>query len=99
MIARLKTQRGKQLKSKRQSTVEPVFGSLTQFFGLRKVNTIGIKQANKAMLMSATAYNLKKYLKFIQKKANSKAKAVNTSILTKIRLQVDLYFVNNALLT
>lgn len=99
MIARLKTQRGKQLKSKRQSTVEPVFGSLTQFFGLRKVNTIGIKQANKAMLMSATAYNLKKYLKFIQKTANSKAKAVNTSVLTKINLQMNLYFAKNMEMT
>nr|WP_245547681.1 hypothetical protein [Galbibacter orientalis] len=39
--------------------------------GLRKVNTIGIKQANKCMQLSAIAYNLKKYLKFIQKHAKS----------------------------
>jgi len=52
------------MKSKRQSTVEPVWGTLTQFRGLRKINTIGIKQANKVMQMAATAYNLKKLLKF-----------------------------------
>ncbi|MDX1316886.1 MAG: transposase [Xanthomarina gelatinilytica] len=57
--------------TKRQSTVEPVFGTLPQFMGLRKVNTIGIKQANKCMHLSAMAYNLKKYLKFIQKRTKS----------------------------
>jgi len=55
------------MKTLRSSTVEPVFGTLTQFMGLRKVNTIGIKQANKVMHMSAMAYNLKKLLKFINK--------------------------------
>ena len=60
------------MKSKRQSTVEPVFGTLTQHLGLRKINTIGIQQANKVMHMSAIAYNIKKYMKFISKKAKSK---------------------------
>lgn len=57
------------MKSNRQCTVEPVFDTLTQFMGLRKVYTIGIKQANKVLLMAAVAYNLKKYLKFTQKQA------------------------------
>ncbi|MGB5941303.1 MAG: transposase, partial [Leeuwenhoekiella sp.] len=59
--------------TKRQSTVEPVFGTLTQFMGLRKVNTIGLRQANKCMQLSAIAYNLKKYLKFIEKRTKSGA--------------------------
>lgn len=59
------------MKGKRQSTVEPVFGTLTQFMGMRKINTIGIKQANKVMHLSAIAYNLKKYLKFDQKLVES----------------------------
>ena len=41
--------------------------------GLRKINTIGIKQANKVMHLSAMAYNLKKYLKFVQKRVKSGA--------------------------
>ena len=61
------------MKGKRQSTVEPVFGTLTQFMGLRKINTIGLKQANKVMHLSAMAYNLKKYLKFIEKRSKSGA--------------------------
>ncbi len=64
-IARLKTKQGRRFKYIRSSTVEPVFGSLTQFFGMRKVNTIGLEQANKVMLMAGSAYNLKKYLKFV----------------------------------
>ncbi|MCK0132562.1 transposase, partial [Flavobacteriaceae bacterium F08102] len=59
---RVSSNQGRYMKLKRQSTVEPVFGTLTQFMGLRKINTIGIKQANKVMHLSAIAYNLKKYL-------------------------------------
>ena len=73
---RVNSKRGRYLKSKRQSTVEPVFGTLTQFMGLRKVNTIGIQQANKVMHMSAIAYNLKKYLKFMVKNVKIDTKAM-----------------------
>jgi len=62
------------MKSVRQSTVEPVFGTLIEHLGLRKMNTIGIRQANKNMLMAAVAYNLKKYLKFERKTVNNMAK-------------------------
>jgi transposase len=65
---RVRSKYGRYMKGKRQSTVEPVFGTLTQFMGLRKINTIGIQQANKVMHMSACAYNLKKLLKFASKK-------------------------------
>ena len=78
-IERIKSPRGRQMKSKRSSTVEPVFGTLTQFRGLRKINTIGIKQANKVMHLSAIAYNLKKYMKFITKKAKENVK--NTKLI------------------
>jgi len=72
---RIKSALGRKMKYKRSSTVEPVFGTLTQFMGLRKINTIGIKQANKVMHMAAIAYNLKKYLKFITKKAQGNKKS------------------------
>ena len=66
---RVRSRFGRKMKSKRQSTVEPVWGTLTQFMGLRKINTKGLKQANKVMHLAATAYNLKKLLKFITTKA------------------------------
>jgi transposase len=83
---RVKSKRGRYMKAKRQSTVEPVLGTLTQFMGLRKINTIGIEQANKVMHMSAIAYNLKKYLKFIQKLVKSKAKAALSEFFAQKRV-------------
>ena len=64
------------MKSIRRSTVEPVFGTLMEFQGMRKMNTIGIRQANKNMLMAAVAYNIKKYLKFDRKIVGEIAKQV-----------------------
>ncbi|MFL1896692.1 transposase [Aquimarina sp. 2-A2] len=61
------------MKGKRQSTVEPVFGTLTQFMGLLKNITIGLKQANKCIHLSAISHNLKKHLKFIKKNPVRKA--------------------------
>jgi hypothetical protein len=84
---RLQTAKGKAMKSKRQSTVEPVFGTLTQFMGLREVNTIGVQQATKVMQLSATVYNLKKYLKFTHKKVKSGVGMGLLSGLYKITLQ------------
>lgn len=71
---RVQSKLGRYMKGKRQSTVEPVFGTLTQFMGLSKINTKGLANANKVMHLSAIAYNLKKYLKFIQKRTKSIAK-------------------------
>ncbi len=82
-IERVNSREGRYMKGKRQSTVEPVFGTLTQFMGLRKINTIGIEQANKVMHLSAIAYNLKKYLKFEQKRVKSGAGQLALSILLK----------------
>jgi len=48
-IARVKSAEGRYMKAKRQSTVEPVFGTLTQFMGLRKINTIGIQQGDASL--------------------------------------------------
>ena len=68
------------MKAKRQSTVEPVFGTLTQFMGMRKINTRGITNANKVMLMAAMAYNLKKYLKFTKNKVETLSKAAENAV-------------------
>ena len=71
------------MMGKRQSTVEPVFGTLTQFMGLRKINTIGLAQANKVMHLAAIAYNLRKYLKFQQKLVKSGAGILALAALVK----------------
>lgn len=63
-IQRVKSSIGKRMKYIRQSTVEPVFGSLINFYAMNKINTRGINLAHKCMLMAAIAYNLKKYMKY-----------------------------------
>lgn len=64
MHERLKSSYAKKMKKLRQSTVEPVLGTLINFLAMKRVNTRGIKLANKCMLMAAVAYNLKKMMKF-----------------------------------
>lgn len=64
MHERLKTSYARKMKKLRQSTVEPVLGTLINFLAMKRVNTRGIKLANKCMLMAAIAYNLKKMLKY-----------------------------------
>jgi len=64
MQRRVESPKGKLMKLLRSSTVEPVFGSLINHTGLNRINSKGLKQANKCMLMAATAYNLKKLLKY-----------------------------------
>jgi transposase len=64
MHQRMASAYGKQMMVIRKSTVEPVIGNLVEYLGMRKVNTIGIKLANKCMLMAGIAYNLKKLIKY-----------------------------------
>lgn len=63
MIKRLKSERGQESYALRMHTVEPVFGTLQQYYGLRRINTRGIDLANKVMLMAACALNLRKLVK------------------------------------
>lgn len=63
MHLRMQTKEAKRAKLIRQSTVEPVIGSLVTYYGIKKVNSKGIEQANKCLTMAAIAYNLKKLLK------------------------------------
>jgi hypothetical protein len=53
------SKRGYQMKRLRQSTVEPVFGSLVYHYGLKKINVIGKAGAHKVMLMAPTCFSLK----------------------------------------
>jgi len=76
--ARLNSPQGQRMKKRRSSTVEPVFGSLLNYFGMRRVNTRGREAAHKIMLLAATAYNLKKYLAF-PVGPKTKVKALNQS--------------------
>lgn len=59
----------KKMSRVRSKTVEPVIGTLVNFTNMKRVNTRGIENANKHVLMASLTYNLKKYLRFKTKKA------------------------------
>ena len=60
----------------RSKTVEPVIGTLVNFTNMKRVNTRGIRNANKHVLMASLTYNLKKYLRFVAKKPTVLAQVV-----------------------
>ncbi|MGI4735165.1 MAG: transposase [Janthinobacterium lividum] len=68
-LTRQQSRQGQRMSRLRQRTIEPVFGSLLQHYGLRRVNTRGRSSAHKTMLMTAIAFNLKQLLKPQPKKA------------------------------
>jgi hypothetical protein len=80
MHARLQTRKAKRMKKLRSSTVEPVLGTLVNYLNMRRVNTRGIQQANKCILMAAIAYNLKKLMKWTVKNVQADAKAMQQNL-------------------
>lgn len=94
-IARLSSPEGRHHKAKRMSTVEPVFGTLINFMSMQKVFTKGIKQAHKQMLMSAIAYNLKKWLNYKVNYRN--AMSIRFRIAQK-QVKKGLFLLNNGFL-
>lgn len=75
----------KRISRIRSSTVEPVLGTLINFVNMKRVNTRGLHNANKHVLMSALTYNLKKYIKFVTKKRTSKVQAIDNKALNQLK--------------
>ncbi len=84
MRTRMQTRKASRLMKKRQSTVEPVIGTLVDYRAIKKVNSRGIDQANKCLTMAAIAYNIKKLLNFkprhIHDNINELIKEINDGI-------------------
>jgi hypothetical protein len=53
-------------------------GTLMNFMAAKRINARGLSAANKVLIMAATCYNLKKWMKFIIIKAAS-----NAAVITK----------------
>jgi transposase len=64
----------------RSKTVEPVIGTLVNFTNMKRVNTRGIKNANKHVLMASLTYNLKKYMRFIIKKLSLLSQVLSINV-------------------
>lgn len=80
MHERMQTRKAKILMKLRQSTVEPVIGTLVNYLGIKRVNAKGIEQANKCLTMAAIAYNLKKMLKHRPKLIESNSKILKNQL-------------------
>lgn len=78
----------KRISKIRSKTVKPVLGTLINFTNMRRLNSRGMAQANKHVLMAALTYNLKKYLKFERKQVKTGAMALRKELLL---LQNDLF--------
>lgn len=100
MHEKMKTSYARYLKKLRQSTVEPVLGTLIEYGGLKKGRTKGINQADKCMLMAATAYNIKKWLRYTQRKVETSAMALKgdfnwvTRLTRYYFISIKLYYTN-----
>ena len=75
-IKRVTSRKGKITKKLRQSTVEPVFGTLINYMGMSKISSRGIEQANKVMLMAGAAYNLQKLMRYMNKNRKTAAMSI-----------------------
>ena len=92
MHEKLKSSKAKKIFKQRGSTVEPVLGTMLNFLNLKRVNTRGIKQANKHVMMSALTYNLKKLLRWTSKKLNVQLEAL-TQPFEKFLVSDFFYFI------
>ena len=80
MHEKMQSPYAKRMSRIRSKTVEPVLGTLKNFLNMQRVNTRGIKQANKHVLMAALCYNLKKLMKFKRPKLNFNYQKVETEL-------------------
>ena len=67
----------KKMSRRRSKTVEPIIGSLVNFINTKRVNTRGIKNSNKHVLMASLTYNLKKNLRSTIKKPSVLAQVIS----------------------
>ena len=89
----LNTRQGKQKMRLRKTTVEPVWGTLLYFRGLKKVYTKGNDLANKQVLMAAAAYNLKKLMGFKTiKSATNAIKNIVADLKSSVLEQILSFF-------
>jgi len=100
MYQKMQTSYAKRMAKIRSKTVEPVLGTLINFMNMKRVNTRGMTQANKHVIMATLCYNLKKYLKFTSKKAHAvtmaidaKQKGLKNIFLTPIKRYLTLSIV------
>jgi hypothetical protein len=88
---RMQTRKAKILMKKRPSTVEPVIGTLVTYLGMKKVGCKGLAGVNKCMAVAATAYNLKKMLKYRSRKSLNQVQVLEKNWITLLSIIQTVY--------
>jgi transposase len=68
--------KGFRMRRKRSATAEPVWGTLINFTAMKRINTRGLSAANKCLILAATCYNLKKWMKHKLRYSDQKLQAL-----------------------
>ncbi|WP_216629136.1 transposase [Sphingobacterium lumbrici] len=80
------------LTKRRSSTVEPVLGTLINHHNMKRLNSRGMPQANKHVMMAALTYNLKKYLRFVLKKPSVLAQVLSLKAQNNYAFLKNLFY-------
>lgn len=91
MHQRMQAPNARGMQKLRQTTVEPVLGTLINFSGMKRMNTRGLRLATKCMIMAAIAYNLKKLLKYSEPKVQESVKQVELLMRNCLKLFYTCY--------
>ena len=81
--------KGQRMKVKRSSTVEPVWGTLINFTGMKRINPRGLSAANKCLILAATCYNLKKWMKYVVRNSNAHLQVLSKEFTNVLQLLSD----------
>jgi len=87
--ARANSLKGRRMKIKRSATVEPVWGTLINFTGMKRINPRGLSAANKCLILAATCYNLKKWMKHIVKDSNARLNALGKEAVKALNKAIE----------
>jgi transposase len=96
MHIRMQTSKAKVLMKLRQSTVEPVIGTLVNYLGIKRVNSKGLEQANKCLSVAAAVYNLKKMLKYQPKRIKATTKSLKSHLIEALNSILSVLFLHLA---
>jgi transposase len=83
--------KGQSMKRKRSATVEPVWGTLINFTAVKRINARGLSAANKCLILAATCYNLKKWMKHIVKNSGTKMQALQKQLSEGLKHHLQLF--------
>lgn len=92
MHLKMQTTYAKRMSKIRGKTVEPVLGTLINFLNMKRLNTRGIRQANKHVMMAALCYNLNKLLHFQKRLPKTKPQAMEISIQNALKSALLCFF-------